>query len=145
LKIVFQIIGGIILLLALLAGLALATGHWRLLTATFFGTVDAEVRIESGANRINSYEAFFQACSAARQVEGTIDAQRGLLEATTDPDAAQRVRVTIAGLEARRMTHLENYNRMAAQETTTARFQADNLPERLATGPYTDNKTACGL
>lgn len=144
-KIALQLISGFVLLLALLAGLALATGQWRLLTAAFFGAVDSEVRIESGANRINSYEAFFQACAAARQVEGTIDAQRGLLDATTDPDAAQRVRVTIAGLEARRMTHLENYNRMAAQETTTARFQADNLPARLTTDTYAVIKTACEL
>lgn len=144
-KTILTILGGIILTMALIAGLALATGQWRLLTATFFGTVDAEVRLESGPNRINSYEAFFDACAAARQVEGTIDAQRSLLEATPEPDAAQRVRVTIAGLEARRMTHLENYNRMAAQETTTARFQADNLPARLPTDAYTGTKTTCAL
>lgn len=129
---------------ALIAGIALATGLFRLETAAFFGNVDAQVQIESGPSRIAKYEEFFETCSAVRSVEAQLDAQKTLL-ASLDPthDQYARTMTNIAGLSARRATHIETYNRLAAQEETTARFQADNLPSRLSDAAYDGTKTAC--
>lgn len=140
----FNIIFATIFGIACLLGLALMMGLFRLETAAFFGNVDAQVQIESGPSRIAKYEAFFEKCSAARQVESQLDAQQTLL-ASLDPSTDQYARTltNIAGLTARRMTHIEDYNRLAAQEETTARFQADNLPERLPTDAYAGVKTSC--
>ena len=145
-KTIFQVFVGIAVILALLAGLALATGQWRKVTAPFFGSVEQEVILERGNSRIQRYEAFFRACAAVQQVEATISSQRNLLAQATAVDERSRINTNIGGLEARRANHITEYNRMAAQEATSARFRDANLPERLDLTPFTgDNFTNCNL
>ncbi|OCP21988.1 MULTISPECIES: hypothetical protein [unclassified Ensifer] len=131
-----KIIGFSLAGLAGLATLSLATGAFQYVTAPFFGRVQAERQIESGASRTALYNEFFDLCAGVQAIEGQIDAQTGVQSANTQ--------INLAGLQSRRSQVIAQYNANASKSYTSARFHDAKLPYQLVAGTYTgQNKTAC--
>jgi hypothetical protein len=132
LKIIGYSFGGF----ALLAALSLASGAFTYITAPFFGRVEAERQIESGASRTALYNEFFDLCAGVQAIEGQIDAQIDV----KNPNAP----INIAGLQSRRSQVIAQYNANATKSYTAARFLDAKLPYQLVAGTYTGaNKTVC--
>lgn len=115
---------------------------WRYHMAPFFGMVDAEVQIESGANRRYTYDHFFNLCAAVRSTEAKIDEQRTLLASAPEANQAM-IYTNIAGLTSARANYIEEYNADANKAYTSARFLSDQLPRQLDHSSYTGIKTNC--
>jgi len=108
-------------------------------TAPLRGASEAERTIESGASRIQRYQEFFNVCQGVQAKEDAIDA----LKANLSMDEQDRDRAITANQTARAQL-IADYNSMAAQSYTAARFQASNLPYQLERGLYNGaNKTNC--
>jgi hypothetical protein len=131
--------------LAVVAVISLATGTFQYLTAPFFGAVDAERKIESGGNRIYTYDHFFNLCSSVQSVEDKIDSQYRMLDRVNDEDRKDMIFTNITGLESRRSSLIREYNADARKAYTDARFLSDELPRKLPTDAYEqgDPKTSC--
>lgn len=122
--------------LAGIAALSLASGAFSYITAPFFGRVEAERQIESGASRTTLYNQFFDLCAGVQAIEGQIDAQISVQN--------ERTPQNLAGLQGRRSQVIAEYNANASKSYTAARFLDSKLPYQLATGIYTGaNKTVC--
>lgn len=122
--------------LAGIAAVSLASGAFHYVTAPFFGRVEAERQIESGASRTALYNQFFDLCAGVQALEGQIDAQAD----NTGPNA----QANVSGLKARRAQVIAQYNADAKKDYTSARFLDAKLPYQLASGPYDGTtKTVC--
>lgn len=122
-------------LLGILAAVALTFGGWafKYYTAPIKGTVDAEVQIESGHNRIQNYERYFDMCSLAQTRQDSLEVQKSLLESAEDSKERSRIRSNIAGLEAQLARAVNQYNVDVQKEYTMARFKDASLPYELST------------
>lgn len=134
-KIFFGVLAGIIFLLTLTAG----GWAWKYYTAEIRGRVDAEQRIESGANRIQQYNKFFNMCNNVKSIKTALDSQRSLLDNAEDSKERSRIRSNIAGMEAQLARYVNQYNSEASQSYTAARFLASELPYQL----NIDGETQC--
>lgn len=120
--------GAMLLGLALLAALSFLLWGWLYSTAGVRGAVQAELKIESGDNRISSYEHFYDLCAAVQGYEQALIAQRAALAAGSDTN---RTNANIAGITAQRARAIAQYNADANKSYTKARFLGDTLPRRL--------------
>lgn len=132
--------------LALVGVVGLTAGSlaYRYYTAEVRGIVDAEVRIESGQNRIQQYNRFFDLCAEIQTMQSSLEAQKSLLE-TSEGGEEERVRANIAGMTAQLNRYVNRYNADARKEYTAARFRDSSLPYQIdANSPIncTVNSTA---
>ena len=118
--------------LALIGVVAVTAGSlaYRYYTAEVRGIVDAEVRIESGQNRIQQYNRFFDLCAETQTMQSSLQVQQELLE-TVEGQEAERVRSNIAGMNAQLHRYVNRYNADARKEYTAARFRDSSLPYQL--------------
>ena len=130
----------IIYVVLMIGALSIAGWAWKYNTATVRGVVDAEVRIESGDNRIYSYENFFDQCASIQGYEQALVAQKEVL-AQAKGDEAVHIRATIAAITAQRARAIMQYNVDAAKAYTKARFFDDQLPRKLTV----EGTTSCAL
>lgn len=121
-----------ILYFVLVAGALSAIGWaWKYSTSTVRGVVDAEVRLESGDNRIYSYENFFDQCASIQGYEQAVFAQEDALKQAKG-DEASHIRSTIAAIKAQRARAIAQYNADASKAYTKARFFDDQLPRKIS-------------
>ncbi|WP_276122629.1 hypothetical protein [Pararhizobium qamdonense] len=126
-----------------LGALSLASGAFSYVTAPFFGRVQAERQLESGASRVALYNQFFDLCAGVQALEGQMDVQTALYESQAGEDR-NRTAVNIAGLNARRFQIITQYNADAAKSYTAARFLDAKLPYQLSLATYSgQTKTVC--
>jgi len=138
-----MVLGGLGLVVATI-GLSIALDLGGLFyqgqTAGFRGAMEAERQIESAPSRIQRYEEFFNICQGVQAREDAIDA----LLANASINEEDRDRAITANQSARAQLIAE-YNSMASQDYTAARFQASNLPYQLTRGLYDGDQTNCAL
>jgi len=117
-----------LLVLMLLAFMGWA---WTYFTAPIAGKVEAERTINSGANRVQAYNHYFDLCAAVQGYEATIDAQQSLANKSKDEATQNRANTIVAAITAQRARTIAQYNADAVKEYTTARFLGAELPKRL--------------
>lgn len=128
----------------ILGATGLLNSAYRYVTAEWFGIVDAEVQIESGANRRFQYDKFFNLCSEVQAVEDKIDAQNELLDRDLSDVQKNMIITNLSGLQSARADAIRQYNADARKDYTSARFLDNDLPVQLPTAAYNgDNKTKC--
>ena len=132
-KTALQLLGVIILSVVLLLAVVFGIAWLRGASAPFFGSMDAEVQIESANSRIARYEHFFDLCSSVEGYEAQLVVLQEQLENTDSEDRKEinRLTSTIAGLEGQRARAISQYNADAMKEYTDARFRASSLPYQL--------------
>lgn len=126
-KIVFSVIGVIAVVLLLSAG----GWAWRYYTAEVRGVVDAEEQIQSGDNRIQNYNWFFEMCHTVISYRDRIQNQEKRLEYDIEAKEAERVRANIAGLRSQQARAVQKYNARARQEYTAGQFKSADLPYEI--------------
>lgn len=136
-KAALAVIIGLILIVALSAG----TWAWRYYTAEIRGVITAEEQIESAPSRIARYEEFFDLCASVQRNKAALNAQRERLEGEESQKERSRIRSNIAGLSAQIAGTVSRYNNNAAQDYTSGRFKASNLPYQLST----EGATTCAV
>lgn len=130
-RIIGQVIGAIVLVALIVAALAAANWAWVWMTAEISGRVEAQRQIESAPSRIANYEHFFDLCASAERKQASLGAQRLLLEETSDPTEARRVRQNIAALTAALAGDAARYNADVQKDYTRARFLDSGLPKSI--------------
>lgn len=133
------IIGSVVGIIVLIIALSMGKLAYRYFTADVKGTVDAEERISSGANRVQEYEKFFTLCTNTNNMKGNIETQEMLLEDAETAKERSRLRSNVAGMTAALRKNVSDYNNMSKQYTTE-RFKDSNLPAKLDV----DGNTYCG-
>ncbi len=131
LKNFFSTIGGVILLVIVMAAFSLGYWFWIKTTAEIKGVSEAERQIESASNRIVSYNQFFDLCAAIQEREASLIAQESILDSAESSSERQRVRANIAGITASRQGLIAKYNANANKEYTNARFLGESLPRKI--------------
>lgn len=121
-----------IVILAILAVITMIFGGWafKYFTAPIQGRVDAEQRIESGTNRIQQYNKFFDLCASAQTTQTSLQTQKEMLE-LVDGKEAERIRSNVAGMTAQLARTVNQYNVDARKDYTAARFHDSDLPFQL--------------
>ena len=121
-----------IVILAIVVLIAMIFGGWafRYFTAPIQGRVDAEQRIESGTNRIQQYNKFFDLCANAQTTQTSLQTQKDMLESMEGKEA-ERIRSNVAGMTAQLARTVNQYNVDARKDYTAARFHDSNLPFQL--------------
>lgn len=131
-------------LIVLAAGTGVLSGAISYVLAPFRGAVDAQIQIESGANRRYTYDHFHNMCAAIKAIEIKIDTQNALLNQNTSEDQRNMILTNIAGLQAQRANKITEYNADSDKAYTAARFKDDRLPRSLPLAAYDgNNKTSC--
>jgi hypothetical protein len=131
-------IGVILGFIALLILISVATGTFRYVMAPFFGAIEQQIEIESGASRTYNYNWFFNKCSAIQSKELTLQH----LMQELNPTEMQTT--NISGLMASRNADITEYNARASAIDTQGRFRSDNLPERIPLGNFNGSSiTVC--
>jgi hypothetical protein len=133
-----KIFGIILGSIAILILISVATGSYRYIMAPFFGAIEQQLEIESGASRTYNYNWFFNKCSAIQSKELTL---QHLMQ---EPNPTEMQRTNISGLIAARNSDITEYNARASAVGTQGRFRSDNLPERIPLGNFNGNSiTVC--
>lgn len=114
-------------MIALIAVLAFAV-QWG--TAPVRGKLQAREQINSGANRIQQYDHFFDLCASVQTAETSLDAQVDALP-TSSGENLQRVQQNIVGLKATIANGINQYNEDARKTYTGGQFRASDLPFQL--------------
>lgn len=146
----FKIFGVVALILLGMIVLGTVTGVLsgaiNYVLAPFRGAVEAEIQIESGANRRYTYDHFHNMCAAIKAIEVNIDSQQNLMSnsSTMSDEQKNMILTNIAGLQAQRANKISEYNADSDKAYTSARFKDDRLPRNLPLSTYTGaNKTLC--
>lgn len=138
-KAMLAIIGGIVLIVAIVVG-AYAIKYY---TADVRGRVNANEKIKSGDSRIAGYDHFFNLCAAIQADEGQLDALEVELNTATGDDIS-RIQANIAGVSAQRLDSIFSYNADARKGYTIGQFRSSQLPFQLSSSSYSkDQKTNC--
>lgn len=124
-------VGIFLLVLLLIALLSVGGWVWRYYTAEPKGIVDAEEQIQSGDNRIDKYNKFYDLCASTQRQKRSLEAQKETLE-QVDDDEKSRIRQNIAGLQAQIQGTVSQYNALSTREYTAGQFRASNLPYKLS-------------
>ena len=130
----------IICLFLLITGIS---GGLTYLLAPFRGAVNAEVQIESGANRRYTYDHFHNLCASIKAVEFKIDEQKSLLAQELTDDMKRMVLTNVAGLASQRASKIAEYNADSNKAYTSGRFKDSNLPRNIMLDTYNGSKTNC--
>lgn len=123
--------------LVLLAVFGISVLGYRYVTAPVAGVVQEREIINSGANRIEQYEQYFNQCAAIQGYESSIDVQKELLKTASTEDV-QRIKTVIAGITAQRARAIAQYNADVVKYTKNKYFD-NSLPGRI----NLEGKTVC--
>lgn len=138
-------VAGVVLVVALWLVLASAIWGLRVATAGIYGRGEARIQIQSAANRIASYEHFFNLCAAVQGQEAQIDALEAELaqHAEGSKDRA-RTLTNLTGVRAARGRSIAQYNADARKDYTSGQFRDSDLPYQLDATEYPEGgKTSC--
>ena len=124
-------LGIFLLVVVLIIGMTVGGWAWRYYTAEPKGIVDAEEQIQSGANRIDKYNKFFDLCASVQRQKRSLEAQESILESSPDNEKS-RIRQNIAGLQAQVQGTVSRYNSLSTRGYTAGQFRASNLPYKLS-------------
>ncbi|WNA15836.1 hypothetical protein XaC1_193 [Xanthomonas phage XaC1] len=124
--------------LVLLVISGLSTLAYNYYTAPLKGNVQERQLIESGSNRIEQYESYFNQCVAIQGYEGSIDVQKDLLKSETDKENIQHIKTVIAGISAQRVRAIAQYNADVVK-LTKSKYIDTSLPNYI----NTEGKTKC--
>jgi len=118
---------------SLLGIAAIIGGVWafRYFTAPISGRVEAQVTIQSGANRIQAYNHFFDLYAAIKSYDALIKAQEDELASTTSTDEQERIRANIAGIRGQKARAIQQYNADAKKSYTIGQFRDWQLPYQI--------------
>lgn len=125
------LIGGIVLVIALVVGIWALTVAW----APWKGEGDARKQTNSADYRIAAYDHFYSLCGDIQAVED----QLATMEADTSLPEDQR-NTNILALTNKRNTLIREYNADARKEDTQGKFRASDLPYQL---DPTEETTTC--
>jgi hypothetical protein len=103
----------------------------RWLTAPARGKLQAREQIQSGANRIQAYNHFFDLCASVQTAEGAIAASEDELAAATTAEDKSRINTNITAQKITRLDAVNQYNADAQKDYTTAFMLSIKLPTRL--------------
>lgn len=106
------------------------------------GKLQARQAILGGANRITSYNHFFDLCASVQGLEGQRDSQLAELPKARGDDR-DRILTNIAGIEGARAQAIAQYNADARKDYTIGQFRASALPYQLPTHTYKGVTTSC--
>ena len=123
----------IVLGVVCLLGLIFGSWAWRYYTAPIKGRVTAQEQIQSGQNRIQKYNKFYDMCARAQSLTDKLDAQQEQLENTKEEDRKSRIRTRIAGLKGEFSRVVRQYNADARKSYTAGQFRSSDLPYQLST------------
>lgn len=126
-RIFLGIIGGLVLLGGIIVGVFVI--QWG--TAPVRGKLSAREQIQSGSNRIVSYNHFFDLCASIQATEAVLSASLDELKSTSNADDKERVRTNITGLRAQRARSIAQYNVDARKNYTIGQFRSSSLPYQL--------------
>lgn len=134
---------GLLIIITLFLIAAGISGGLTYLLAPFKGAIQAEVQIESGANRRYTYDHFHNMCAAIKAIEIKIDTQQQLLSSVSTEDQRTMILTNIAGLSSQRASKIAEYNADSEKAYTSARFKDDRLPRNIPLNIYDKTKTQC--
>ncbi len=100
-------------------------------TAGVVGELKMEITQQSEQRRTQSYNHFFDACSAIQGYEASIRAQEVVRDTYKDDKAIDRANTIIASVSAQRDRAIAQYNVDVRKELTLGRFKDSSLPEQL--------------
>lgn len=123
--------GAVILVILLVIAMTVGGWAWRYYTAEPKGIVDAEEQIQSGDNRIDKYNKFYDLCASTQRQKRSLEAQKNILQHVNE-DEKSRIHQNIAGLRAQVQGTVSRYNALSTREYTAGQFRASNLPYKLS-------------
>lgn len=126
-KIVLIVVGSILLILALSAGI----WGFRYATAGVRGQIEAREEIQSADYRIYSYDHFYNLYANVQSYEDQIRNQRNLMETLEDEEEIARYRQNVNALMNQRASVVRQYNADVRKEGTRGQFLADDLPRQI--------------
>ena len=127
-KIVLIVVGSILLILALSAGV----WAFRYYTADVRGQVEMQEEVMSGEFRQMSYEHFYNLYANIQAFEDQIRNQRSLMESLEDEEELTRYRQNVNALMNQRASVVREYNADVRMEGTRGQFLANDLPEEIS-------------
>jgi len=127
-KIVLIVVGSILLILALSAGV----WAFRYYTADVRGQVEMQEEVMSGEFRQMSYEHFYNLYANIQAFEDQIRNQRSLMESLEDEEELKRYRQNVNALMNQRASVVREYNADVRMEGTRGQFLANDLPEEIS-------------
>lgn len=137
---------GVVIGLLVILGLAVLIGGGlglRYLLAEPKGIVEAEEKIQSGDNRIDKYNHFYDQCAKAQEYQDKIERYEKRLENAETKDARSQYRDNLAGVRGMFENTVRSYNQDARKSYTAGQFRADDLPYQLPTDP--DQQVVCNV
>ena len=105
----------------------------RYLLAEPKGIVEAEEKIQSGSNRIDKYNHFFDTCAKAQEYQDKIAVQLDQLENADSKDEKESIRTRLSGLKGMFSDTVRSYNQDARKNYTAGQFRSSKLPYQLPT------------
>lgn len=130
-KVVFMVVGAIVAVIIISIGAFFIKNEWQRGTANYRGETGQIERTRANADfRIQSYDWFFDQCSAIQAAEGQIEVQEQELDGA-DEDRAGRIETNLVALRNRRISLITEYNGEAAKEKTSGPFRSADLPAHI--------------
>lgn len=126
-----RLVGIAVGVILVVMAISVAGWAWRYFTAAPKGIVEAEEQINSGNNRIQNYDHFFDMCSAIQTNKNQLRTQKDMLEMAESADERERIRATIAGVKSQLNRNVNQYNADSHKEYTQARFKDASLPYEI--------------
>lgn len=100
-------------------------------TAPLRGKVQEQEQLESGSNRIQQYQDFFDLCANVQTEKQTLKAQQHLLKTIKDSGYRERIQTNITALQSSIANDVNQYN-ARSHMYTTKRFKDSQLPYTLS-------------
>lgn len=127
----------------IVVSIVIAIGHWAFSwwAAPYQGKLQARQQIQSGNNRIQAYQQFFDECAAVQVMDQALNQSYAELGVAGKGDAS-RIETNITAQLNARNTAAAQYNAQSHESYTNAQFKASSLPYEI--GSYTKGEvTQC--
>jgi hypothetical protein len=135
----FILAGLAILAVVMLAVWGIAFG-FRWFTAAPKGKLQAREQIQSGDNRIQAYNHFFDLCASVQTLDQALNQSYDQLKTATTSDDKTRIETNIGAQLNSRNDAANQYDADSHKSYTVGQFKASSLPYSIA--PYEKGQVA---
>lgn len=138
-----KVVLGALGLLTVAIVMIVGTYAFNWFAAPYQGKLQARQQIQSGNNRIQAYEQFFNECASVQTMEQALSQSYTELKSASKDDRA-RIETNISAQLNDRNDAANQYNAQSHENYTNAQFKASSLPYEI--GRYTKGEvTQCNV